>query len=178
MHPEMEIAAEFWLYVNERGHGDAADAYPKPPALMEELVRQYWIALESKDEEKLRSYLVRVTWESDEPWVLLRPEQDADVYHLPPTGFPTLQEALYDYLLASVGEHLIANDYDLWLRAVAHILADAARDPSRMVIRVRPREDELSDRNAVNNTMIISDDWGVLRRETFDFARRNYERHG
>ncbi len=178
MHPETEIAAEFWLYVNERGHGSTTDLYPKPPALMGELVRRYWTSLESKDEEKLRSYLVRVTGESDQPWVLLSPEQDADFYHLPPTGFPTLQEALYDYLLASVGDLLIANDYDLWLRAVAHILTDAARDPNRLVIRVRPRDDEFGDEHAVDNTMIISDDWSVLRRETFDFACRNYERHG
>jgi hypothetical protein len=177
MHPETDIAGDFWLHVNERAHASTADVYPTPPALMAELERQYWVADQLGDEEALHRYVVSVPGEPDQPWVTLTPD-DTDVRHPPPTGFRTLQEALYDYLLASVGDLLIANDYELWVRAVAHILADVARDPNRLVIRVRPHDDKFSDQHAVDHTMIISHDWGVLRRETFDFARRNYERYG
>jgi hypothetical protein len=172
MHPEAEIASAFWKYVNERGHGNAGDYYPHPPALMMELERQYWVADQLGDQETLRRYLVPGREEEPQPWVEFGWREDG--HHLPPTGFATLQEALYDYLLAHVGDLLIAGCYELWLRAVAHMVGDVARDPHRLVIPVA----ELDNiERTTDHTMTVSDDWGVLRRETFDFACRNYERH-
>jgi hypothetical protein len=188
MHPETEIAADFWSYVNKRARGDQGEGeyFPSPPALMAELERQYWIIRELRGAgaEELKAYLVPSLdhskyGESPVPWFSYGTGDDG--YHLPPTGFPTLQAALYDYLLAVAGDVLVGNSYEVWLRSVTHILSDAVRDPGRLVIPVLKRtyDNEVYDvRETELCTMVISDDWGVLRCETFDFACRNYERHG
>jgi hypothetical protein len=170
MHPETDIAEDFWRYMSERTHGgDSAEEYPWPTALVAEEVRKYWTARALGRAEKYRrpgsDREGSGSWED-------RYNEDTG---LPPAAFPTLQAALYDYLIATVGGRLIAYDYDLWLRAVAHILADVHRDPSRLELTVT--RDEFGH-DPFTSTMVVSEDWSVLLPTTFAFARRNYERYG
>jgi hypothetical protein len=147
----LAIAADFWKYVAE-GEGESI-ADSQAPILAVEFECQHRLIVLSDDQGDRRD---------------------------PPTGLPTLQAALYDYLLANVGGPLIANSFETWAGAVAQILADAVRDPNRLVIAVpkRTSDDRIADRReAETQTMTISDDWSVLRQETFDFARRTYESH-
>lgn len=186
MHPETEIARHFWAHVNERGHGDGS-FYPSPPALMALQGELFWYACILDDEDELRRHQVGVTHGRALHWFGER--SGSDDRYLPPTAFPTLQDALYDFLIANVGKFFIASDYELWLRAVAQILADVVRSPNLLAVRIGERiyhdrahkdisvpSPETIIHQEFNHTMVIGEDWSVLQRPTFDFASRNYQR--
>ena len=188
MHPESDIASRFWTHVSLRAHGHngGSDWFPWYPLVAEKAATEFDSAVdrgEITSSEGMPRLIYPMTAGrelSEEEQALAesivaRPQAWSAYYDeetgLPPRGFATLQGALYDFLLAHVGNSEIACQYDLWLRAVTVILADAAKDQGRLTITV------VKDRHGhdpIPNTMSISDDWSVLTPSTFDYVVRKW----
>ncbi|WP_194904389.1 hypothetical protein [Catenulispora rubra] len=172
---ERDIADRFWFFVR----GRAIDGRVRPrygtrfgsktldhidseyAHLQEELVGQ------SREDD------MTCFWEEDwQPWT-----------------YPTLQEAMTAFLINSAATNEFPYPCDMWLRAVAVILADAARDPEWLHVvacdwdpnfgdgpekgerRTEPYSEE-------DHAMTISDDWSCLSRETFEFIMATYTGKG
>ena len=116
----------------------------------------------------MQQHLIRT---KDDRQVLWITQSEYDENTLPPTGFPTLQDALYDYLITTVGSPLIGGQYEVWLRAVVHILAEAQRDPSLLVVKLYQ---VWYESDTIEHAMIVSDNWTVLLPSTFAYALRSH----
>ena len=168
MHPEREIARNFWAWVARRAHGDSLGGLPWSEVIWSELVEEHNIALDLGEIP------------SREPADETHRAQHQEVFEeqycedsgLPAKGFPTVQDALYDYLLAHIQGADIDANYSVWLRAVALVLGDAVRTPAILTVGVAKDQYPVREEELTPHTMVIGDDWSILSRSTFHYAGR------
>jgi hypothetical protein len=185
MHPESDIARHFWVYVAIRAHGDSTGLYPWPILIAMKEQAEFDGAVdrgEITSSEGLPRPIHPLVYDrelTDDEAAFAQEIESLpnawgayydDETGLPPRGFPTLQDALYDYLLAYIGLTDIDFKYDVWLRAVIHIVADAVREPDRLIVKVAKDRDDHSPTD--EHVMTVSDDWSVLSRHTFRYVCR------
>jgi hypothetical protein len=94
-----------------------------------------------------------------------------------PHVFNTLQEALVAFLIDAIAKNQWRYPYEVWLRVVVLVLADAQRQPDyflKVTARYFSDPEEFDPQNPsarrlreAELTMTISDDWSCLSRGTF-----------
>ncbi|WP_410596268.1 hypothetical protein [Amycolatopsis sp. lyj-23] len=164
MYYERQIADEFWFFVRAR----AIDY-----RLEESLDQRHGTLTLNAREEHLTG--VRQCLANSQGKVLPM----LNIYSGAPWTYPTVQEALMAFLINELAHNAFPYSYEMWLRAVTLIVADAQRDPDWLhVIACDWEEGHGSEAPRTPHDMTISDDWSCLSRETFDFTVREYTRKG
>lgn len=177
LFPESYLAPNFWLFVRDQAIDGRTNELGV--RITSKVVNPY-----NQERAFARTFLRELrgpfTDDFDPDY-----EEDEGEGTKQPWTYKTLQEALLMFLLAWVyrtqPEPPVTPTYEIWLRTVALILADAARLPELLTLRV-PEYDrmnpELAPKGTIERCMVISDDWSCLSRDTFDFIMANYCRHG
>jgi hypothetical protein len=162
--PESFVQAEFWFFIRQQ----AQDSRLGP-----ESRRDAAKALDAL--EKRASYVT--CWLAEG-----KPEQDELPYYGDPAErhiYPTLQEALLAFLVHRAARKETPDTLEMWLRTVALVLVDVHRDPSLLhVIACDQTEDGKDVIQPLSHTMVVSDDWTCLSRDTFDCVLRLYRGRG
>lgn len=168
MHPEHELARNFWAWVAKRAHGDNLHGgFPWSAVIWSELVDEHNIATDLEWAASDGSFGGAAT---DDPAVF------EDRYHedsgCPPRVFRlSKMPCTTTYWLISKMPRSTRTTGS-WLRAVALVLADAVRDPSRLTVGVAKDNYSFDENEWTPHTMVVGDDWSILTRSTFRYARR------
>lgn len=161
MFPEHDLKSEFWHFVYARAIDPRYGLDQRP---------------ESKvlDSIEMNRDNVRYTLEDvdDIPRLELQDQGWPQVY-------PTLQEALLAFLIDKVARNEFSYPYEVWLRMIILVMADAQREPNYW-LRVTAcncakdhyRNPEELRGHKREHVMIISDDWSCLYRDVFELVRQ------
>lgn len=159
LFPEADLRAEFWNFLDKRSIGPHSGG------------RRAKLPVLDKIENRRDEVRYGVDDDSDVP-----PLELDDLSW--PRTYPTLQEALLAFLIDHTASREPRITYEVWLRTVTLIVADAAREPDRWLkIKVTNRSVHVGDDYGppkYEHTMIVSGDWQCLSSDTFKFVIQTY----
>jgi hypothetical protein len=155
LFPERDLANEFWLFLRDQAIDPRGADGCRPPCRALDLFEI--------DRQMVTAYLGDLIKDPSSAFPADENEEEPRLYR-------TLQEALLAFLIywQQAGRRFPIT-YDIWVRTIVLIMADAQRSPGFLRLEARDLSQEGKAKEWAH-TMVISDDWDCLRRETYEFV--------
>jgi hypothetical protein len=150
--PESYITAEFWDFVRQRAYDTRTKGvYDFGPALGQlDNDRKYYQKRQSVKKAGTAG----------------------------PITYVTVQEALIDFLIRFVNFSGYSLTYEIWLRTVALVMAQAYIRPQLLTVQTpdqtAPPQDYGEERLVLHTMQVAENDWACLSRDTYDYVVRTF----